>query len=127
LDYNGNSPIIEELFFFHDFINSVLMFIIRFVGFKFFSLPKMIRNGIPRFFLFRKWFRTEFRGFSHPKMVWDGTSKGFSLPRNGSEQNSEVFLFRETSGIPTELPTVPSCSVFHGIIFLSENGNPSLN
>ncbi len=51
-------------------------------------------------------------------------SKGFFLPRNGSERNSEVFLFRETGGIPTELPSVPSCFVFRGIIFLSENGNP---
>jgi hypothetical protein len=24
-----------------------------------------------------------------------------------------------------EMPSVPPCSVFHGIIFLSENGNPS--
>jgi hypothetical protein len=52
-------------------------------------------------------------------------SKGFSLPRNGSERNSEVFLFRETGGIPTELPSVPSCFVSRGIIFLSENGNPT--
>jgi hypothetical protein len=112
----------------------------------------MFQNGIPRYFLLQKWFRTEFRGFSHPKMVrnripwvflfrngsernsesfylprngpeWNSesftlpingserNSEGFSLPRNGSEQNSEVFLFHET-GIPTELPSVPSCSAF---------------
>merc|ERR1712203_1041916 len=29
----GNSPIIEELIFLHDFINIILMFIIRFVGY----------------------------------------------------------------------------------------------
>ncbi len=68
-----------------------------------FSFPKMVRNGIPRFFLFRKWFETEFRGF-------------FSS-ENSSERNSEIFLFRETSEILTELPSVPSCSVFRGIIF----------
>jgi hypothetical protein len=42
---------------------------------------------------------------------------GFSLPMNGSERNSEVFLFHETDGIPTELPFVPSCFVFRGIFF----------
>ncbi len=52
-------------------------------------------------------------------------SKGFFLPRNSSERNSEIFLFRETGGIPTELPSAPSCFVFRGIIFLSENGNPN--
>jgi hypothetical protein len=118
----------------------------------------MIQNGISRFFLFQKGFGTEFRGFSHPKMVWNGilsvflfretlrnriprvflfremvrnkiprvfSSKkwfgtefwGFFLPRNGLELNSEVFLFCETGGIPTELPSVPSCPPFHGIIF----------
>ncbi len=96
------------------------------------------------FFLFRKWFRTEFGGFfssengtkrncevfSIPKIVWNGiprfissandsdqNSEGFSLPRNGSEQNSKVFLFHKTGGIPTEPPPVPSCSVFCVVIF----------
>ena len=40
MDYNGNSPIIEELIFLHDFINLVLMFIIRFVGFIIISIIK---------------------------------------------------------------------------------------
>ncbi len=87
-----------------------------------------------------KMVETEFRGFSFPKIVWnrisrfflsengsEQNSKNFSLPRNGLERNSEVFLFRETGGIPIELPSVPSCSVFRGIIFLSENGNTSVN
>ncbi len=89
------------------------------------------------FFFFQKWFETEFRSF----LLWKWFGKefqgfiirklfgtefqGFSLPRNGSEWNSEVFLFRETGGIPMELPSVPSCLVFRGIIFLSENGNPT--
>merc|ERR1711970_1355725 len=30
---DANSPIIEELIFLHDFINIILMFIIRFVGY----------------------------------------------------------------------------------------------
>jgi hypothetical protein len=84
---------------------------------SFFSLPKMVWSGILRFFLFRKRFGTEFRGFSLPKIVRNGISRfslskmvrngipeGFSLPRNGSERNSEGFPFRETGGIPTELP-----------------------
>ncbi len=95
----------------------------------------MVRNGIPSFFFFRKWFGTEFQSFLFWK--WFGKEfqgfiianvlewNGFSLPRNGSERNSEVFLFRETDGIPTELPSVPSCFIFRGIIFFSENGNPS--
>jgi hypothetical protein len=70
----------------------------------------------------------EFLGFSHLKMVWNG------IPR--------VFLFREMvrNGIPKLFSyskqaefrrncrlfrLVPSCSVLRGIIFLSENGNPS--
>lgn len=37
---DGNSPIIEELIFLHDFINLVLIFIIRFVGFIIISIIK---------------------------------------------------------------------------------------
>jgi hypothetical protein len=126
--------------------------------FQVYSLPKMIQNGIPRFFLFQKWFGMEFRGFSHPKlvrngipwvflfqemvrneiprvflfleMVWNKITKVFSSEKwfgmelrgfFSSEKrlvlNSEVFLFRETGRIPMELPSVPSCSAFRGIIF----------
>jgi hypothetical protein len=110
----------------------------------------MIRNGTPKFFIFQKLFRTEFRGFFSSKngsernsevfliQKWfvtkfqrlprnglEQNSQGFSLQRNGSERNSEFFLNRETGGIPTELLSVKSCSVFRGIIFLSENGNPN--
>jgi hypothetical protein len=55
-----------------------------------FSLLKMIRNGIQSLFcsendleqdsevfLFRKWFGTEFRGFSQLKMVRNGIPRGF--------------------------------------------------
>jgi hypothetical protein len=97
----------------------------------------MVRNRIPSIFFFRKWFGTEFRSF----LLWkwfgkefqgfiiriglERNSKGFSLPRNGSERKSELFLVRETGGIPMELPSVSSSFVFRGIIFLLENGNPS--
>ncbi len=46
-----------------------------------FFLLKMIGNGIPKFFLFRKCFGTEFRGFFPSE--------------NGSELNSEVFLIQK--------------------------------
>jgi hypothetical protein len=51
--------------------------------------------------------------------------QAFSPPRNGSERNSESFLFCGTAGI---LPERTNCSVhyvFRGIIFLSEIANPS--
>jgi hypothetical protein len=119
---------------------------------KVFSLPKMTQKRIPRFFLFpkwfgtdfkvfliqkwfrtefqgffssEKWFGTEFRGFFLPRKGTEQNYEGFSLPKNGSEQNFLVFLFHKTGGITTQLPSVPSCSVFCGIIFLSENGNPN--
>jgi hypothetical protein len=93
--------------------------------FECFLFQELVRNGIPKFFLLRKWFGTEFRGFFSSKngseqiskvlLIPNGSernSKSFSLLGNGSEQNSEVFLFSETGGIPTEMPPVSSCSVF---------------
>ncbi len=131
-----------------------------------FSLPKMIRNGIPRYFfsengsernsevfsskncsdrnsegfsLSRNGSEGNSDGFLFPRFGSERNSEGvslsrngsernsegFSLPRNCSERNSEVFLVRETGGIPTELPSVRTCSEFRGIIFLSENVNPT--
>ena len=52
-------------------------------------------------------------------------SELFSLSRNGSEQNSENFLFRRTAGIPSEITICSVYSVFRGIIFLSEIPDPS--
>ncbi len=68
------------------------------------SLPKMVRNRIMRLLTSKNCLAQD--------------SEGFSLSINGSEHNSEVFLFRETGGIPTELPPVLSCSVFRIVIFL---------
>ncbi len=45
----------------------------------------------------------------------------FSPLRNGSERNFENFLFRGTAGVP---PEQTSFSVFRGIIFLSEIAQP---
>ncbi len=57
---------------------------------EFFFLPKMVRNGIPKFSLL-KMVRTGI-----PRSIKNGLEwNGFSLPRNGSERNSEVLLFRK--------------------------------
>jgi hypothetical protein len=58
-------------------------------------------------------------------MEWN--SEHFYLPWNGSERNSESFLFRGTAGIPSELTICSGYSVFRGIIFLSEIANPNPN
>ncbi len=47
-------------------------------------------------------------------------SELFSLPRKGSEWNSESFLFRGTARIPSQIPICSGYSVFPGIIFLLE-------
>ncbi len=73
---------------------------------------EMVRNGIPRVFSSEKWFGTEFQGFFSSEQLF--------------RTDSKIFLFRETGGIPTELPSVPTCSIFCEIISLSENGNPSV-
>ncbi len=52
-------------------------------------------------------------------------SELFSLPRKGSEWNSESFLFCGTAGIPLEIPICSGYSVFRGIIFVSEIPDPS--
>jgi hypothetical protein len=99
----------------------------------------MILNGFLGVFCYVELVQTEFQSFSFSKndLEWNSevcslprncskqNSEGFSLPRNGSERNSEVFIYHKTGGIPTELMSVPSCSVFIGIFFLLENGNPS--
>jgi hypothetical protein len=56
-------------------------------------------------------------------MEWN--SEHFYLSRNGSERNSESFLFRGTAGIPSELTICSVNSVFRGIIILSEIANPT--
>jgi hypothetical protein len=98
----------------------------------------MLRNGIPKVYF--NFFCTE------------RNSELCSLPRNGSERNSENlhlfwfhgtefrddfssaegfgtgfrdFLFRGTTGIPSEITICSVYSVFRGIIFLSEIPNPT--
>jgi hypothetical protein len=52
-------------------------------------------------------------------------SEHFYLLWNGSERNSESFVFRGTAGIPPELTICSVYSVFRGKIFWSEIANPS--
>jgi hypothetical protein len=103
------------------------------------SLPrkKMVQNGIPRVYFY---FCCMERNFEL-----------CSLPRNGSERNSENlhlfwfhgtkfrvsaeglgtefrdFPFRGTTGIPSEITICSVYSVFRGIIFLSEIPSPTLD
>ena len=60
--------------------------------------PVLFEKVFRVFFSSAKWFGTEFRVFSVPRIQ---------------------------GKIPTEQPSVPSCSLFCRIIFLSENSNPT--
>ncbi len=75
------------------------------------------RKGIPSYFLFRGmvWNRVPRVCFYFCFTVQN--SKHFSPLRNGSERNSESFLFRGTAGIPPEQTSCSVNSVFRGIIF----------
>jgi hypothetical protein len=80
-----------------------------------FSHPKMVWNGILRVFFFREMVQKRFpRVFLFQEMVLNGIPRFFS---------SEKWFGTEFRGVSLP-PSVPSCSVFRGIIFLSENGNP---
>jgi hypothetical protein len=99
-----------------------------------------------------EWFGTAFREFISILCCTERNSELWPLPRNGSERNSEnlhlfwfhgtefraifssaegfgtefrVFLFRGTTGIPSEVTICSVYSVFRGIIFLSEIPNPT--
>jgi hypothetical protein len=93
---------------------------------KFFSLQKWFGTEFRGFFSSEKWFERNSEGFFLKRNGSERNSEGFSLLRNGLERNFKVFFFREKKGeILMELPSVPSCSIFHRILFLSENGNPN--
>jgi hypothetical protein len=84
------------------------------------------RNEIPSIFLFRGMVRNKILRVCFYFHSTVENSEHFSLPRNGSERNSESFLFRGTAGIPPEQTNCSGYSVFRGIFFLSEIANPSL-
>jgi hypothetical protein len=69
----------------------------------------MVRNGIPRVCLY-------FCSTVH-------NSEHFPLPRNGSEWNSESFLFCGTAGIPQEQT---NSFVYPIRFFLSKMANPAV-
>jgi hypothetical protein len=83
------------------------------------------RNGIPSCLLFRGRVRNRIPRVCFYFCSTERNSELFPLPRKGSEQNSERFLFRGTAGIPSEMIICSVYSVFRGIIFLSEIPNPS--
>ncbi len=85
----------------------------------------VLRNGIPSCFLFCWSVRKGRVCFFFCSAEWN--SALFSLPRKGSQLNSENFLFSGTAGIPLEITTCSVNAVFRGIIFLSEIPNPMLN
>ncbi len=90
-----------------------------------FSLPKMFRNRIRRFFLFQKWFGKEFRGLSYPKMVQNGILRVFIFQEMGWNRIPRFFSSAKQVEFLREPSPVPSCSIFHIVIVSMENGNPS--
>ncbi len=87
-----------------------LHFLFHGTDFRLFSLPRRVQSGIPRVT----------SNLFHGTEFWIVFSSV-----DGSELNSESFLFRRTAGIPSEIHICSSYSVFRGIIFLSEIPNPS--
>jgi hypothetical protein len=95
-------------------------------GTKFWEFTTIIvpRNGMLSWFLFRWMVWNRIPSVCFYFCSTDPNSELFSLPRNGSERNSESFLFRGTAAIPPEETNCSVYSVFRGIIFLSEIANP---
>jgi hypothetical protein len=92
---------------------------------KVFSLPKMFRNRIRRFFLFQKWFGKAFRGLSYPKMVQTGILRVFIFQEMGWDRFPRFFSSAKQVEFLREPSPVPSCFIFHIVIVSMENGNPS--
>ncbi len=104
------------------FLKSSECFSLSFNGFEriskscFFRL--MLPSKISSFFLFCKLFRNEITKFRmvHSSAEWVGTEFwAFSIPRNRQNSDGINQNFR-----------LSVCFVFHGIIFFSENGHPTL-
>ncbi len=87
--------------------------------FQVFAYSFVPRNGIPSCFHFCGMVQNRILSvcFKFCSMVQN--SEHFSPLRNGSEWNSENFLFRGTAGIPPEQTNCSVYSVFCGVIFLS--------
>ncbi len=82
------------------------------------------RNEMLSWFLFRWMVWNKIPSICFYFCSTDQNSELFSLPRNGSERNSESFLFRGTAGIPPEQTNCCVYSVFRGMTFSSEIANP---
>ncbi len=93
--------------------------------FQVFAYIFVPRNGIPSCFLFRGTVQIRIPSVCILFCFMAKNSEHFSPLRNGSERNSENFLFRGTAGIPPEQINCSVYSVFRGIIFLSEIDNPN--
>ncbi len=68
-------------------------------------------------FLFREMLRNKILKVCFYYCSTERNSELFSLQRNGSERNSESFLFRGTAEIPSELTICFVYSVVRGIVF----------
>ena len=95
----------------------------------------MVRNGIPRVYLYFLLHGKEFRVlFSSSErnsqnlhlFLFHGTEfRVIASSAEGFGTEFRDFLFRGTTGIPSEIAICSVYSVFRGIIFLSEIPNPS--
>ncbi len=86
-------------------------------SFELFLFCGMVRNGIPSCFFFRGMVRSRILRVCFYFCSTERNSEFFSLPRKGSERNTERLLFRGTAGIPSEMIICSVYSVFRGIIF----------
>ncbi len=107
---------------FHNGIPSYFLFrgMVR-NGIREIALIFVTRKGIPSICLFRGMVRKESPRVCFYLCSTVENSEHFSLPGNGSERNSDSFLFRGTAGIPPEQTSCSVYFVFRGIIFFVGN------
>jgi hypothetical protein len=85
------------------------------------------RNGIPGWVLFRRMVRNRIMGVCFYFLFHGTEFRVISSSAEGFGTEFRDFLFRGTTGIPSEITLCSVYSVFRGIIFLSEIPNPSPN
>jgi hypothetical protein len=90
-----------------------------------FSSILVPRNGIPSCFLFRRRVRNRIMGVNLYFLVHGTVFRVVFSSAEGFGTEFRDFLFRGTTGIPSEITICSVYSVFRGIIFLSEIPNPS--
>jgi hypothetical protein len=107
------------------YIKSLLTLFLKFWAASFFSLP---RNGSERnsdSLLLYFFHGTEFRVIFSSAEVFGTEFRVVFSSAEGFGTEFRGFLFRGTAGIPSEITICSVCSVFRGIIFLSEIPNPN--